>query len=243
VSRPGDVQARRPGTLRHAPAGRLRPAGPLRYRRGRVLNVVNAATRVCVIRTLYFRVRHGGWFVILRGTRLRLRPGSRITVAPGSRLLVGTRQVGATACSVFLGRGARLTVHGSAEIFRGTRILIDDGAHLEIGPGSYINYNSTVSCFDHIKIGAQCAISWNTNILDANTHELIVNGAARPRSRPIVIGDRVWIGTGAIILSGVHIGDGAVVAAGSVVTSDVPARAVVGGNPARVIQEDVTWQL
>jgi acetyltransferase-like isoleucine patch superfamily enzyme len=100
-----------------------------------------------------------------------------------------------------------------------------------------------VSCFDHIKIGARCAISWNTNILDANTHELIVNGISRPRSRPIVIGDRVWIGTGATILSGVHIGDGAVAAAGSVVTSDVPARAVVGGNPARVLREDATWRL
>jgi tetrahydrodipicolinate N-acetyltransferase len=209
----------------------------------RVLTAARAATRICVTRTLYLRVRHGGWLVILRGTRLRVRAGARITVAPGSRLLIGTRQVGATACSVSLGRGARLSVHGSAEIFRGTRVLVDDGAHLEIGPESYINYNSTVSCFEHIKIGARCAISWNTNILDANTHELIVNGISRPRSRPIVIGDRVWIGTGATILSGVHIGDGAVVAAGSVVTSDVPARAVVGGNPARVLREDATWRL
>jgi maltose O-acetyltransferase len=53
----------------------------------------------------------------------------------------------------------------------------------------------------------------------------------------------VWIGTGAIILPGVTIGDGAVVGAGSVVTSDVKSGTVVAGNPARVIAEDVSWRL
>jgi acetyltransferase-like isoleucine patch superfamily enzyme len=54
--------------------------------------------------------------------------------------------------------------------------------------------------------------------------------------RPVVIGQNVWIGSGGIILSGVTIGDGAVVAAASVVTKDVPANALVAGNPARVIR-------
>jgi acetyltransferase-like isoleucine patch superfamily enzyme len=208
-----------------------------------LLNMANAVMRVRIFRTLYLRLRFGGWCVILRGTRLKVRPGAQIEVAPGSRLMVGTRHIGATDCSVRLGRRARLAVHGTAEVVRGTRILLGSDAHLEIGQNSYINYDSTVSCFEHITIGANCAISWNTNILDANTHELIINGESRPRTQPIVIGDDVWIGTGAIVLSGVHIGDGAVVAAGSVVTSDVPARALVGGNPARLIRENVSWRL
>lgn len=53
---------------------------------------------------------------------------------------------------------------------------------------------------------------------------------------PIVLGNDVWVGVRAIILSGVTIGDGAVVAAGSVVTKDVPPYAIVGGNPARIIK-------
>jgi acetyltransferase-like isoleucine patch superfamily enzyme len=53
----------------------------------------------------------------------------------------------------------------------------------------------------------------------------------------------VWIGAGAIILPGVIVGDDAVVAAGSVVTADVPSKTVVAGNPARVIREKVTWRL
>ena len=53
---------------------------------------------------------------------------------------------------------------------------------------------------------------------------------------PVIIGNNVWIGDKATILGGVTIGDGAVIAANSVVTKDVPAYSVVGGNPARVIK-------
>lgn len=66
--------------------------------------------------------------------------------------------------------------------------------------------------------------------------------AVRARSEPVIIGDQVWIGTGATILAGTTIGDQAAVAAGSVVTSDVPGGTVVGGNPAHVISEDVSWR-
>ena len=55
--------------------------------------------------------------------------------------------------------------------------------------------------------------------------------------KPVYIGDDVWIGDRVIILPGVHVGDGCVIAAGSVVTKDVPRYTVVGGVPAKVIRE------
>jgi maltose O-acetyltransferase len=58
-----------------------------------------------------------------------------------------------------------------------------------------------------------------------------------PESRPVLIGDDVWIGTRALILPGVTIGSGAVVGAGSVVTGDIPERCLAVGNPARVIKK------
>ena len=57
----------------------------------------------------------------------------------------------------------------------------------------------------------------------------------------MVIGSHVWIGCNVLILKGVTVGDGAVIAAGSVVTKDVPAASLVGGNPARILKENVTW--
>ena len=61
-------------------------------------------------------------------------------------------------------------------------------------------------------------------------------------SAPIVIGDHVWIGVNATILKGVRIGSGAVIAAGAVVVRDVAPNSLVGGVPARVLKENVTWR-
>lgn len=203
--------------------------------------LLSAVFRISIMRSLYRSARGGGQCVIFRGSRLQLGKGAQITVARGSRLLIGTRHVGPSPVSLWIRSNASLIVHGSAELVRGTRVLIDDGARLEIGDGSYINYDSTVTCLEHIKIGSRCAISWNVNILDGNAHELVVGGVSRPVTEPVVIGDDVWVGTGVTILSGVTIGDGAVIAAGSVVTSDVPPKTIAAGNPARVIREDVSW--
>jgi acetyltransferase-like isoleucine patch superfamily enzyme len=219
-----------------------RPEEP--QRRMRPIKLIRAVYRVSIIRTLYLSARFGSRVIVMRGTRIRLARGAKISVCRGSRLILGLNTShGGPPCSVRFLRNARLTVHGDVEIFHGTSVLISDNAHLEIGHKTYINSNSAVTCFDHITIGSDCAISWNTNMLDGNAHELVVDGVPRPRTQPVVIGDKVWIGTGTIILSGVRIGSSAVVAAGSVVTADVPDGVVAGGNPARVVKDNVTWEL
>jgi acetyltransferase-like isoleucine patch superfamily enzyme len=139
-------------------------------------------------------------------------------------------------------RSGLLTINGDVRIFAGTRILIDRAAHLEIGDQTFIHHASTVTCIKSISIGSNCAISWNTNIIDGNLHELIVASTPRPRTRPVRIGNNVWIGTGVIIL-GANIGDGSIIGAGSVVTSEVPAKVVAAGNPARVVREDASWRM
>jgi acetyltransferase-like isoleucine patch superfamily enzyme len=193
---------------------------------------------------LYLSARFRGRIVILRGTRLRLDHGARIEVPPGCRLLIGKNYAAGAPASLDMRRNARLTVHGRGRvsIARSARILILDGAHLEIGDETTINFNVAITCTEHIRMGLNCAISWNSNIFDGNMHELVVAGVPRPRTRPVSLGDHVWIGCGATVL-GATIGAGAVVATGSVVTSDVPAGVVVAGNPARVVKKDVVWRV
>lgn len=199
---------------------------------------------VSILRSLYLSARFRGRIVVLRGTRLRLDRGARIAVAPGCRLLIGRNHALGAPASLDMRRNARLTVYGRGRVSigRGAKILILKDARVEIGSETALNFDATVICSDHIKIGKNCVISWHTNIFDGNMHELFVAGVSRPRTKPTFMGDNVWMGSGATVL-GATIGAGAVVGTGSVVTADVPGEVVVAGNPARVVRKQVTWRI
>lgn len=143
----------------------------------------------------------------------------------------------------FLGKQAKLKC-GSFDIYSGCRINVESGAVLSLGSG-YMNYDCVIDCFTSITIGDDVAISERVVIRDSDNHDIMSKGdncnEDRPMSAPIVIGDHVWIGMNVLVLKGVTIGDGAVVAAGSVVTKDVPPRSLVAGVPAKVIKTDVEW--
>ena len=114
-------------------------------------------------------------------------------------------------------------------------IAAGDGALLEIGESTFINAGVSISASRHVRIGDACEIGPGVLIMDNDFHRA-GDLTLRPPSRPVRIGNRVWIGARAIVLKGVTVGDDAIIAAGSVVTSDVPAHSVVGGVPAHVIR-------
>lgn len=111
----------------------------------------------------------------------------------------------------------------------------DYGKNIYLGQRFYANHNCTildaakVTIGDHVLLGPNVQILTNNHPLDADKRT-----AGLQHAHPISIGNQVWIGGGAIILPGVTIGDGAVIAAGSVVTQDVPAFHLVAGNPAQI---------
>ncbi|MFI1735805.1 sugar O-acetyltransferase [Streptomyces acidicola] len=116
-------------------------------------------------------------------------------------------------------------------------LYVDYGSNITIGARTFVNYNLTALDVAPITIGEDCQIGPSVQLLTP-THPL----EPQPRrdkleaARPIVIGDNVWIGGGAVILPGVTIGDNSVIGAGAVVTKDVPANVVAVGNPARVVR-------
>lgn len=121
-------------------------------------------------------------------------------------------------------------------VYNGCKISVINGT-LNLSSG-YINYDSKIYCYDEISIGDDATISENVVIMDSDVHNI----CGTNKTAPIEIGNHVWIGIGAIILKGVRIGDNAVIAAGSVVTHDVPSNTVVAGNPAKVIKSNVRWE-
>lgn len=117
------------------------------------------------------------------------------------------------------------------------------GARIHIGEETRI-HGSCIHAYRAITIGKRCLIAANCHIIDCNGHELSFDDVDRrihttSDGRPVVIEDAVWIGANSIILPGVRIGRGSVVAAGSVVARDVPPMTVVAGNPAKVVKRAV----
>ncbi|MFC5469229.1 DapH/DapD/GlmU-related protein [Cohnella suwonensis] len=114
-------------------------------------------------------------------------------------------------------------------------ISVAKGARLWIGDNAFFNYGLDIGCTKSIHIGEDTIIGPMVNIIDTNFHP--VDCDDRSASKGIIIGSNVWIGRGAVILPGVTIGNNAVIAAGSVVAKDIPADALAGGIPAKVIRE------
>ncbi|MBR5378407.1 MAG: acyltransferase [Bacteroidales bacterium] len=150
--------------------------------------------------------------------------------------------------SLCVAKGASLEVD-AFDVYAGSRINVNAGAKLSLGSG-YINHDCVIDCFSSISIGHEVAISERVVIRDSDNHAIVTESnrnevstmnVDKQVSAPIVIRDHVWIGMNVIILKGVTIGEGAIVAAGSVVNKDVPPHCMVAGIPAKVVKTNVSW--
>lgn len=111
----------------------------------------------------------------------------------------------------------------------------DFGKNIHVGENVFINACCHFQDHGGVTLGDGCQIGHNVVFATLN-HGLAPEERASTHPAPIVLGKNVWVGSNATILQGVTIGDNAVVAAGAVVTKDVPANTIVGGVPAKFIK-------
>ena len=152
--------------------------------------------------------------------------------------------------SLYVSAGASMKID-SFDVYAGSRINVNRGASLTLGSG-YMNHDCVVDCFDSISIGHNVVISERVVLRDSDNHRIkSIDGAEdnigahdiaiQSNTKPIEIKDNVWIGMNVIVLKGVTIGEGSIVAAGSLVIKDVPPHSLVAGVPAKVIKTNVSW--
>ena len=166
------------------------------------------------------------------------------------RLGPNTLITGDLAFKRFHSREKKALVIGAHCTMDGVHFALGETARVEIGDYCYFT-NAVLLCELELRIGNYVVIGWNATLADTDFHPMapaariadavacspLGKGRARPpvlRKR-IIIEDDVWIGPNAVVLKGVRIGAGAFIEAGSLVTKDVPPRARVLGNPARII--------
>lgn len=175
----------------------------------------------------------------LRGVTLRVRGrGNQVVLGAGVRLanvvieIVGEGNELRFGAGVSFKQSGLVTVRGEACELNVGRETSFEQARLNVGERGH-----------HLRIGEDCMFAYDVEVRTTDGHALLDARTSERinEARSVEIGDHVWVAAHTLVLKGVTLGDGAVVAAGAVVARSVPAGCVVGGNPAKVLREDVTW--
>lgn len=192
-----------------------RSGGPLvLWRFMRANGMVSRPYAVLLLRLAWLKLRWRG----------RLKTDGFAFVCPGVTFEIGK------GASVHLGRWSWLG--------HGTKVRAHEG-EVHVGAKTVIGQECTISAFQHVSIGRECILADRVMLIDFDHGVVEVERPVRVQGiykRDVRVGHNVWVGYGACFLRGVAVGDNAIVGTSTVVTGDVPANAVVGGVPARVLR-------
>ena len=147
---------------------------------------------------------------------------------------------------VFFGKGLELQIAKRGTIRFGRFVWIGDRTKIRchegeviVGQKSVLGQECTISAYRHVRIGEQCVIADRAMFIDFDHGVVEVERPIRRQGiykRDVDVGSNVWVGYGACVLRGVRVGDNSVIGTNSVLTKDIPANAVVGGVPARLLR-------
>ena len=133
----------------------------------------------------------------------------------------------------------QLVFDGEAHIGCGSKVIVNEGAVLELGDNFAISASSTISCHKHIKFGRDIQFSWDCLVMDSDTHAILdEQGNRMNEDKEIVFDDKVWIGNGCMVLKGTRIPNTCVIGARSVVSGcKFDDHSIIVGNPAKSVKQ------
>ncbi|HKG66548.1 MAG TPA: acyltransferase [Solirubrobacteraceae bacterium] len=203
----------RPLQVRGAPAPlHGGPLALLRFMRGH--GMLNRKYARLIVRWAWLKLRWRG----------RLQTDGLCFVGPGVTFEIGRDAVVRLGRWSWIGHGSKIRAHEG---------------EVSIGAKTVMGQECTISSFQHVSIGRECIVADRVMLIDFDHGVVEQERPIRQQGiykRDVDVGHNCWIGYGACILRGTTIGDNAIVGTSTVVTKDVPANAVVGGVPARVLR-------
>lgn len=189
--------------------------------------------------------------VLLRGTFFKLKTNSgvlgsgqwislsvKLIMRGGAKLYMGPKAIVREYTRLIIGDDSVVRLGRGVCVERGGEITSVNGAEVYIGDDTYIGNYCNIRCDESISIGRNCYLAQFVSIVDGGYNFKNRDSSISRNNyetRPVKVGENVWIGTGVIILPGVTIGDGAVIGAGAVVTKNIKEYEIAVGNPARVV--------
>lgn len=214
---------------------------------------------ICCFNTLYFNFRYLPFriavkFPIWASRNVRIRAGKgEVSIVAWGEIHSGMIRIGLDSVGIFDNKKSRsiwqvygkVIFQGKCFLGHGCKISVEHNASLSFGKNFHCSAESSISTVQDIAIGDDCLFSWDILVMDTDWHRITnVDGNTLNPPRPVRIGNRVWIGCRTIILKGVSIADGTIVAAGSIISKDVTeCNCIVGKSPQQIIRENVKWHI
>jgi acetyltransferase-like isoleucine patch superfamily enzyme len=177
-------------------------------------NMLNRHYALLGVRWLWLKLRWRGRLVT--DGICFICPGVKFEIGPNAKLYIGRW--------TWIGHDSKIRVHEG---------------EVRIGAKTVMGQECTISAYQHVEIGRECIMADRVMLIDFDHGVVEVERPIRLQGiykRDVKVGSNVWMGYGACILRGVAVGDNAIIGTNAVVTKDVPANAVVGGVPAKLIR-------
>lgn len=205
---------------------------------------------LCLPKTLLFNLRyfplkdairlpvfvsHRVWLKELSGT-------VKVSDVRTGAILIGFGDAMFESSSIWQVSGT-VEFNGNAVIGPGSKIVVS--GNLTIGKNFLVTATTLIIAHKSITIGDNVLFAWDTLIMDTDFHKIYDSSEdCTNQPRPISIGNKVWIGCRTVILKGVEIADGVVIGASSTLTKSINRNnSIVGGNPAKMIKENIKWEI
>lgn len=188
--------------------------------------------------SLYYSIKFKGIIIVGSKTKINISPNAKILI---NGVLYfnkpwNGRQI--YPSSLYVGNEGEFVVDDVFIFYSGCDVSINKCAKLHVKKG-YMNDRGRIACFDSISIGSGVKMGEDVIIRDSDNHQIIRDGYQKIQG--ITIMDHVWIGMRAMILKGVCIHEGSIIAAGSLVNKSIPKCTLAGGVPCKVIRENIEW--